>query len=67
MISCMISYLFDNIIVNYPFLALFFCYTAYDIIYISYEICYDIKLGGEGSMQHAHERHTSKVFAFGRK
>ena len=41
MISCMISYFFDNIIVTYPFLALFFCDIAYDVIYISYKMCYD--------------------------
>ena len=38
----MISYFFDNIIVIYPFLALFFYDIAYDIIYISYKMCYDI-------------------------
>ena len=42
MISYMISYLFFNIIVIYPFLALFFHDIAYDIIYISYEISSDI-------------------------
>ena len=44
MISYMITYLFDNIIVIYPFLSLFFCDIAYDIIYISYEISYDISV-----------------------
>ncbi len=44
MISCMISYFFDNIIVIYPFLALFFCDIAYDIIYISYRILYVISM-----------------------
>jgi hypothetical protein len=40
----MISIFFDNIIVLYPFLALFSCVIAYDIIYISYRICSDIRI-----------------------
>jgi hypothetical protein len=35
MISCLISYFFDNIIVIYPFLALLFYDFAYDIIDIN--------------------------------
>ena len=49
MISFMISYkkcdiIYDIIflIISYPFLALFFCDIAYDIISISYKMCYDI-------------------------
>jgi hypothetical protein len=44
MISCMVSHLFDNIMVIYPFLAILFYDFAYDIIYISYKICYDISI-----------------------
>ncbi len=44
MISWMNSYLIDNIMVIYPFLALFFCDIAYDFMYISYKLCYDISI-----------------------
>ncbi len=43
-ISYMISYFFFNIIVIYPFLALSSCHIKYDIIYISYRICSDIRI-----------------------
>ncbi len=47
MISCMISYLFDNIIViltHLPIPCAIFYDFAHDIIYISYKICYDISI-----------------------
>ena len=55
MISCMISYLFDNIIVIYPFLELFvmilptisYIYIIYHtkiaMISVSYDITHDIR------------------------